>query len=121
MQKNIEKKKRKEKDNDNFSPIIDLKQENDIKFSFPTSISNSPPPPPYSNLKNGSKPTFSQWKSQNNNESPSSDIPIHNDSFEERQNKLSVSPPTFGNLGKMNSNIPPPPLKSIKKKQKKKN
>ena len=121
MQKNLEKKKRREENNNNFSPITDFKEENinDMKISFPTDISISPPPP-YSNLKNGSKPTFSQWRSRNkSDEPPQSDIPVHNDSFEERQTKLSIKP-TFNNLGKMNSVVPPPKNEPIKKKTKKK-
>jgi len=61
--------------------------------------------PPYSNLKNSSRPTYSQWrKTVKNNEDPqqnrtsisfgkgdeiTTDVKIFEDTFEERQNKLS--------------------------------
>ena len=100
--KNRQKKEKKKRKKRNKTSKI-----KNIPNEPPQSI-HLTPDPPYGNLKNGSKPTYNQWKKTVKNNKPLDDndsivkpiitIPkdpiisnttIHTDSYDERQNKLS--------------------------------
>ena len=95
------KEKKKRKKRNKTSKIKNIPNE-------PPQSIHLTPDPPYGNLKNGSKPTYNQWKKTVKNNKPLDDndsivkpiitIPkdpiisnttIHTDSYDERQNKLS--------------------------------
>ena len=96
--KNVEKKRKKK----------DRKKKNKTFKITDSNISTSQAQPPYSNLKNSSRPTYSQWRktlknkdNEDKEQSPNkpnisfgkgdeitTDVKIFEDSFDERQNKL---------------------------------
>ena len=113
--KTVDKKKKKR----------EKKKNKTVKNTPTNSITNDNQQPPYSNLKNSSRPTYSQWKKTQKNrddlkprnnisfgegDTVNTEIKIFEDSFDERQKKLTDL--------KSNFNIEDKKKKKVKRKHK---